>query len=75
VVQSDFLRLQGEDNPERVELNAWRQPIMEAWYKQAAENSAGGRHIFIADSDHFTMLDQPDAPIEVIQDIVDQAGP
>ncbi len=72
VVQSDFLRLQGIDNPEWVELNAWRQPIMEAWYQQAAENSAGGRHIFIANSDHFTMLDQPDALVEAIEELTKQ---
>jgi pimeloyl-ACP methyl ester carboxylesterase len=74
VVQSDFLRLQGEDNPERVELNTWRKPIMEAWYQQVADNSAGGRHIFITHSNHFTMLDQPDALIEVIEEMVEQVG-
>jgi pimeloyl-ACP methyl ester carboxylesterase len=72
VVQTDMLRFQSEANAERARLNAWRGPIMEKWCREAAENSAGGRYIFIADSNHVPMLDQPDALIEVLEEIVEQ---
>jgi pimeloyl-ACP methyl ester carboxylesterase len=72
VVQTDMLRIQSESYPERAELNAWRGPIMEEWYRQAAENSAGGRHILISDSNHIPMLDQPDALIGAIEEMVEQ---
>ena len=72
VIQTGMLRIQSESNPERAELNAWRGPVMEEWYRQAAENSAGGRYIFIPESNHVPMLDQPDALIEAIEEMVEQ---
>jgi pimeloyl-ACP methyl ester carboxylesterase len=71
VVRTDMLRLQSEKDPERAEVNAWRGPYMIEWYHAAAENTPGGRYVFIPDSEHVAMLDQPDALIAAIRGIVE----
>jgi pimeloyl-ACP methyl ester carboxylesterase len=71
VIQTDMLRFQSEGEPERAKVNAWRGPYMTEWYRAAAESTLGGRYIHIADSEHFAMLDQPDALINAIRSMVD----
>jgi polyhydroxybutyrate depolymerase len=71
VIQTDMLRFQSEGNPERAEVNARRGPYMTEWYRAAAENAPGGRYIHIANSEHFAMIDQPDALIDAIESMVD----
>lgn len=71
VIQTDMLRFQSEEDPERAEVNAWRGPYMTEWYHTAAENAPGGRYIFIPDSEHVAMLDQPDALIGAIEEMVE----
>ena len=66
-----MLRYQSKEDPERAKVNAERGPHMVEWYLSAAENTPGGRYIHIADSEHFAMLDQPDALIEAIKDMVE----
>jgi pimeloyl-ACP methyl ester carboxylesterase len=71
-VQTDMLRLQTERYPEeRAEITAWREPLMTAWFQDVAEGSSGGRHIFLADTDHRVMLDDPQAVIDIILEMVE----
>jgi polyhydroxybutyrate depolymerase len=70
IIRSDMLRIQGIDNPERAELNAWRGPLMIGWFEEMAANSENGRVVFIEDSDHIPMIDQPDEFIAVVEDFV-----
>jgi len=67
VLQSDMLRLQSERDPERYSvINTNRAPIMQAWYENAANNSADGSYQFIADSEHHLMVSNPQAVIDAI---------
>jgi pimeloyl-ACP methyl ester carboxylesterase len=70
-VQTDMLRFQSESDPERAIVNEQRGPYMIEWYRAASENTPGGRYIHIPDSEHFAMLDQPDALIGVIKDMME----
>lgn len=70
IIRSDYLRIQVIDNPERAELNAWRGPIMIDWYEEMAANSDDGEVVFIADSNHIPMIDQPDTFIAIVEDFV-----
>jgi polyhydroxybutyrate depolymerase len=70
IIQTDMLRFQGIDNPERAEINAWRGPLMSGWFKEMADNSEKGQVVFIEDSDHIPMIDQPDEFIAVVEDFV-----
>ncbi len=71
VIQTDMLRFQSERDPERAKVNELRGPYMTEWYHTVAENVPGGRYIHIPDSEHFAMLDQSEALIEVIKDMVE----
>jgi pimeloyl-ACP methyl ester carboxylesterase len=71
-VQTDMLRLQTERYPEeKAEINAKRGPLMTAWFQEVAERSAGGQHIFLADRDHLVMLEDPQAVIDIVVEMVD----
>jgi pimeloyl-ACP methyl ester carboxylesterase len=70
-IQTDMLRFQSERNPEKAAVNEQRGPYMTEWYRAASESTPGGRYIYISDSEHFAMLDQPDVLIGVIKDMME----